>query len=69
MPLDLKYAERSLSPKSTDFIVLIAQVPRSQDMVIFVLTTTTTLPITLPFAGGIIIIINLCLYDNVTPLI
>ena len=56
MPLDSKHTEASLSPTSTDTLYLrIAQVPRSQDLAIFLWTMTTmtitkTQLITLPLA-------------------
>ena len=65
MPLDLIYDEGSLSPKSTDSLcLLVAQVPRPRDMAIFVLTTTTTLPITLPLAHARGVI-NVCVNHTV----
>ena len=52
MSLDSKHAEARFSPNLTDSLyLLVAQVPRPQDVAIFVLTTTTmTRPITLPLA-------------------
>ena len=55
MFFDSKQTEACFSPNATDSLcLLIAQVPRPQDMAIFVLTTTTTTtttrPITLPLA-------------------
>ena len=50
MSLDSKHAEARFSPNATDSLyLLVAQVPRPRDMVIFALTTTTR-PITLPLA-------------------
>ena len=59
MPLDSKHSEASFSSNSTDLLCLwVANVPRCQDLVIFLLTktTTTTEPITLPLvhARGVI---------------
>ena len=49
MSLDLKDTEANFSPNSTDSRCLrVAQMPRSRDTAIFMLTTTTTRPITLP---------------------
>ena len=47
--LDLKHTEASFSPNSIDSLCLrVIRTPRTRDMAIFVLTTTTTRPITLP---------------------
>ena len=53
MPLDSKHPEASFSPTSTDSLYFqVAEVPKSQDLVIFLWTTTTTTtrPITLSLA-------------------
>ena len=65
MPLDSKHPEASFSPTSTGSLYFrVAEMPKSQDLAIFLWTTTTTTtttatrPITLPLAHarGVIII-------------